>query len=111
MITQQTGGFVSVVDAQLAARAVAIGVDRRLRHAELAGDLLGAQMLVHEAKTFALALGKQLDRISCDDRTRSHGASVKPDIRHFVYFAESRSALRHGGARTPTAATVCLTVF
>jgi hypothetical protein len=34
-------GGVAILDAQLAAGAVAIGVDGSLRHAELAGDLLG----------------------------------------------------------------------
>jgi hypothetical protein len=34
-------GGVAILDAQLAARPVAIGVDRGLRHAEFAGDLLG----------------------------------------------------------------------
>jgi hypothetical protein len=45
-------------------------------------------MLVDQAKTLAFSLGEQLDRILGDDRTRRHGASVKPDIREFVYFPE-----------------------
>ena len=58
---QQTGGFVPIAHAELAPGAVAIGVHRGLGHAELAGDLLGAQVLVHEAQAFTLALRQQLD--------------------------------------------------
>jgi hypothetical protein len=36
----QLGGGEAVLDAKLAPGAVAIGVDRSLGHAELAGDLL-----------------------------------------------------------------------
>jgi hypothetical protein len=39
-LPRHAGGGVSVFDAQLAPRAVAIGVDRRLGHAQFAGDLL-----------------------------------------------------------------------
>jgi hypothetical protein len=46
---QQAGGFVPVGDAQLAPSAVAVGVDRCLRHAEFARDLLRTQVLVDEA--------------------------------------------------------------
>jgi len=35
----EAGGGIPIVHAQLAARAVAIGVDRGLGHAKLAGDL------------------------------------------------------------------------
>jgi len=36
----QAGGGVAVLDAKLAAGPIAIGVDRGLRHAEFARDLL-----------------------------------------------------------------------
>jgi len=36
---QHAGGGVAVADPELAARAIAVGVDRSLRHAELTGDL------------------------------------------------------------------------
>jgi len=36
----ELGGRIAVLDAELAAGAVAIGVDRGLGHAEFAGDLL-----------------------------------------------------------------------
>jgi len=36
----ETGGAVAILDAELAPGAVAIGVDRRLGHPELPGDLL-----------------------------------------------------------------------
>ena len=53
--------MIAVRDPEFAPRAVAIGVDRRLRHAQFAGDLLGAEMLVYQAQTLALALREQLD--------------------------------------------------
>jgi hypothetical protein len=40
-LTGEPGGGVAILDAELAARAVAIGVDGSLRHTELARDLLG----------------------------------------------------------------------
>jgi hypothetical protein len=76
MVAQQTGGFVAVVDAKFATGAVAVGVDRRLGHAELAGDFLRAEMLVDEAQAFAFALGQQLDRITRKVRTRRHAAQL-----------------------------------
>ena len=53
----------AILDAQLAPRAVAIGVHRGLRHAELAGDLLRRQMLIHQPQAIALALGEQSHRV------------------------------------------------
>jgi hypothetical protein len=62
---QEAGGLVAIVDPQLAARAVAIGVDRGLRHPQFARDLLGAQVLIDQAQTVALARRQELDpRIS-----------------------------------------------
>jgi hypothetical protein len=94
MVTKQSGGLEAIVDSQLAASTVAIGVDRRLGHAELARDFLRAEMLVDESQAFALTLGEQLDRVLYDRRTRGHGDSVKPYNRHFVYFAAHRPRLR-----------------
>jgi hypothetical protein len=55
--------LIAVAGAQLAAGAVAIGVDGGLGHAQFAGDLLGAQMPVHQAQTFALSRRQQKDRV------------------------------------------------
>ena len=60
---QHPGGLVAVVHAELAPRTVAVGVDRGLRHAQLAGDLLGAEMLVDEPQALPFALRQQLDRL------------------------------------------------
>jgi len=111
MLTKQPCGLVAIVDSQLAAGAVAIGVDRCLRHAELAGDFLRAEVLVHESQAFALTLGEQLDRVLNDRQTRCHDDSVKPYNRHFVYFAEQRPGLRQiRTASRPHWARVCLTL-
>jgi len=63
VVGQAAGGGVAVVDAELAAGAVAIGIHRGLRHAQLAGDLLRAQVTVHQAQAFALSGGQKLDGI------------------------------------------------
>lgn len=86
MAAQQAGGLVAVGDAELAAGPVAVGVDRGFRHAELAGDLLGAQMLVDEAQAFALALRKQLDGILGDVGAWRHGKMSKRRLSGGVYF-------------------------
>jgi hypothetical protein len=54
MVSQQAGGMVAVANPQLGPGAVAIGVHRGLGHAELARDLLGAEMPVHQAQALPL---------------------------------------------------------
>jgi hypothetical protein len=68
----QTGGGIAIVDAELAARAVAIGVHRGLGHPEFAGDLLGRKMLIDQAQALPLPGGEQADRIERCDRARGH---------------------------------------
>ena len=63
---------IAVLDAQLAPRAVAIGVDRRLRHAEFTGDLFGRKVLVDQPQAFALARREKPHQIIGDDVARSH---------------------------------------
>jgi hypothetical protein len=72
-VTQQPRGLVAVRHAELAAGPVAVGVDGRLRHAQLAGDFLRAQVLIDQPQAFALARREQLDRIFADDRAVRHG--------------------------------------
>ena len=69
---QQPGGLIPVVDAELSARAVAVGVDRGLRHPQLAGDLLGAEVLVDEAQALPFALRQQLDGLGAGLGPHSH---------------------------------------
>jgi hypothetical protein len=68
---------VAIVDAELAARAIAVGVHRGLRHAQSAGDLLRRQMLVHQPQALAFPRREQAHRIGGDIRLRSH---VSPTI-------------------------------
>ena len=63
---------IAILDAQLAPRAVAVGVDRGLGHAELPRDLLGAQVLIDQAQAFALSRRQEPDRIHGCDRTYPH---------------------------------------
>ena len=70
-----TGRGIAVLDPELAPRAVAVGVHRGLGHAELAGDLLGRQMLIHEAQAFAFARCEQPHRIFGNDVACDHSAS------------------------------------
>lgn len=74
-LTGEAGGGVAILDAELAAGAIAVGVHRGLRHPELAGDLLRRQVLVDEAQAFALARGQQPDGILGDDVSCDHNAS------------------------------------
>jgi hypothetical protein len=63
---------VAILHAQLAAGAVAIGVDRSLRHAEFASDLLGRQMLIDQPQAFTFARCEQAHRIFGDDVACAH---------------------------------------
>jgi hypothetical protein len=69
---QQAGGLITVVHAELAPGAVAVGVDGGLGHAQLAGDLLGAEVLVDEPQALPFALRQQLDRMSLRLGPNSH---------------------------------------
>lgn len=72
-LARQPRGGIAVLDAQLAARPVAIGIDGCLRHAEFAGDLLRRQVLIDQAQAFAFARREQPHRIFGDDVSCSHG--------------------------------------
>jgi len=56
---RQTRRGVAILDAELAPRTVAIGVDRCFRHAQFAGDLLGRKMLIDQPQAFALTRREQ----------------------------------------------------
>ena len=75
-LTGEAGGAVAILDAELAASAVAIGVDRRLGHAQFAGDLLRRKMLVDEPQAFALARRKKRRWIVRDIRSCAHDGST-----------------------------------
>lgn len=64
--------LIAVGHAQFPPRTVAIGVDRRLRHAQSPGDLLGAQVTVDQPQAFPLPRGEQLDRIVDHSLRRAH---------------------------------------
>ncbi|HEY2357987.1 MAG TPA: hypothetical protein VGH86_11090 [Phenylobacterium sp.] len=80
------GGGVPVLDAELAAGPVAVGVHRGLGHAEFARDLLGRQVLIDQSKAFTLARREQSDRVLCDDVPGAHGATSKRRLEPYVYF-------------------------
>ena len=65
---------IAILDAQLAAGPVAIGVDGRLRHPEFAGDLLRRQVLIDQPQAFAFARREQPHRIFGDDVSCDNGA-------------------------------------
>jgi hypothetical protein len=67
-------GGVAVLDPELAARAVAVGVHRGLGHAEFAGDLLGRQMLIDKPQAFTLARREQSHGIFGNDVACDHSA-------------------------------------
>jgi len=72
----QAGGRIAVLDAELAAGAVAIGVHRGLGHAEFPGDLLRRQVLVDEAQALALARREQPHAVFRDDLPLTHDANT-----------------------------------
>ena len=71
-LTGEARGGIAVLHAELAAGAVAIGVDGSLRHAEFAGDLLRRQMLIDEPQAFTFARREQAHRIFGDDVAGAH---------------------------------------
>jgi hypothetical protein len=71
----EAGRGVAILDAELAPRAVAVGVHRSLGHAKFAGDLFGRQMLIHQAQAFAFAWREQPHRILGNDDACDHSAS------------------------------------
>ena len=83
---RQAGGGVAILDTQLAAGAVAIGIHRGLGHAQFASDLLGRQVLVDEAQTFALARSQQVHVIVVDVIAGAHQAASKRRLLPRVYF-------------------------
>ena len=74
MFRQQARRFVAVRHAQLAPGAVAVGIDGGLGHAQLPGDLFGAQMAVHEAQAFPLPGRQELDTVLDDILRLAHKA-------------------------------------
>ena len=60
---QEAGGLEPVVDAQLAPRAVAVGVDGRLGHPQFARDLLGAEMLVDQPQAITFPRCQSVDSV------------------------------------------------
>lgn len=77
MIGQQPSGMVAVADPQLAASAVAIGVDGGLGHPQLAGDLLGAEMTVHQAQALPLPRGQKFNLIGHDPSSQMESATTR----------------------------------
>ena len=84
----QPRGGVAVLDAELAPRPVAVGVDRGLGHAEFAGDLLRRKMLIDQAQAFALTLGEQPHEVIRTVARCAHGVSSKRRLGRSVYFNE-----------------------
>jgi hypothetical protein len=78
------------VNAKLAPRAIAVGVDGSFRHAQLAGDLFGAQMLIDKPKAFTLTRREQLNAILIDIGARRHNGHSKRRLRGRVYFNARR---------------------
>ena len=77
MIGQQSGGVVAVVDPQLAPRPVAIGVHRGLGHPQLTGDLLGAEMAIHQAQALPFPRGQRLHLFRHDPSSPMDGFTTR----------------------------------
>ena len=76
----QPRGSVAVLDAELAPRPVAVGVDRGLGHAQFARDLLRGKVLVDQPQAFALTLGEQAHEVVRTVVSRVHARPVNDDF-------------------------------
>ena len=75
-LPSEAGGAVAILDAELAPSAVAIGIDRRLGHTELTGDLFGGQVLIDKPQAFALTRRKKRRWIVGEVRSCAHNDST-----------------------------------
>jgi len=87
-LPRQPCGGVAILDAQLAARAVAVGVHRCLGHAQLAGDLLRRKMLIDQAQAFPLTHREQPHKVVATVALCAHSVSSKRRLGRSVYFNE-----------------------
>ena len=85
-LARETRRGEAILDAKLAPRAIAIGVDGGLRHAELTGDLLRRQMLIHQPQAIALAKGEQSHGVFDDFVPHAHCVRIKRRLGLRVYF-------------------------
>jgi hypothetical protein len=76
MVHEAARGVISVARAQFPPRSVAIGVDRRLGHAQFPGDLFGAQMTIDQPQAFALPRGQAFDRVLSHGLRLAHRLST-----------------------------------
>ena len=65
MVSQTAGSLISVARAKFSPGTVAIGIDGSLRHAQLAGDLLGTEVTIDQAQALALTLSQSVYEILC----------------------------------------------
>jgi hypothetical protein len=56
VVGKLAGGFITIAGPEFAAGPVAIGVHRGLGHAQLAGDLFGAEVTINQPQTLTLSL-------------------------------------------------------
>ena len=61
LIDEKAGRGETGIDAQPLARLIQMSVDGVLGDAELAGDLLGAEVLIHQPQALAFALSQKID--------------------------------------------------
>jgi len=85
---------VAVLDAQLAPGAVAVGVDRRLGHAQFAGDLLRREVLIDQPQAFALTQGEQAHEVVPTVVSRVHAGPVNDDFSPTSTLARRVNAVR-----------------
>jgi hypothetical protein len=89
-VGEHAGRGVAIAHAQLASGAVAIGVDRGLGHAKLTGDLLGAEVSIHQPQAFPLTRRQKFDATIGHSLSCPHRVNSKRLIGAVVYFAVNR---------------------
>lgn len=100
-VLEQARGLVAVVDAKLPARAVAIGVDRGLRHPQFARDLLGAQVPVDQPQALPFPGGEKRHWINVSVKGFPHSVSSKRCIATLAHFGTTGL---HGRSHRPLTA-------
>lgn len=76
MVREAAGGFIAVANAQFPPRPIAIGINRGFGHAQLPGDLFGAQVAVDETQAFTLPWREAFNGIVDRDLRAAHKANT-----------------------------------
>jgi hypothetical protein len=107
---EQLGRLEAVFHLQPLQRAPQVGVHRVAGDAELAGDLLGIEVLVDESQALALPGAEEFDPSFRDVDACVHAVKVNPSVREWSRRAQ-RPEVEVGSRRIDTAAGPALALL